>query len=1163
MAQSYAKAPASPAKGVGAPPKAAPATSAAIVQKSGNQARAQHPSSPVKAPPSGGLTGWWNSTTDWVSEKAAGVADAASNAWDRTQAFASDLGDVVRTSSVGMKDGTLTASTDLDELLDLMPERVRKAIQLDKSHPSANRANLALDTKSGSLRVDVPDLQVKGVKAGGVSTGRVEAKGVSLTIDNAGQKAKEIVQGMAGGQVSEWVFGGSDKEGKAGSGVSRTQLKVASASAQDVKVAGPKGKPSSATSVKVEGVDITLEEVKGLPGGKSGVNTTASVARAQARGVQAGGARADVVRAQRLHGALSASGERGNLGVEVLGAQGLETDGKKIATAEARNLSTSFTNKGGGTPLADATPDTDLRTEGSAASLAVTGAAAGTDRVGSTRADGVAWTSAKGGTRAQAAAVDVDAIDTDAVDLASGKGTGVTVDVGADGLEVHARDASLTKLDTVNTDVAAASARNFALRRTATDMRLSADRAAVSGLDTTSVDATSANATHLALTTDAKGTRATADALNANGVVSGTNKVASMDLAGVSAARTNSGLQANVARGSVAGVDTAALDATTANATNLALTTDAKGMRATADALNASGVVSGANKVGSADLAGVSAAVDADRKGGKLELARGSVTDVQAAGGRLARADLAGVEVAGSQRDGGLRTDGKIATANVAGVDTATTDLKAGSLEGARWSVTPDAVNAEVARARVEGFSGPAGVGAEKGSLDNLRVQASAAKERGSVAVDQLHVEGGQGAGTRVGSLDANQLRGDFENKGGGLPGLDAKKDALTGGARISTVQARDIDGRQVDAQAFDAANFRAEFREGRKAASVDEGSATNVHVQHDGVDLRAAKGAITNGSTAFGDSLDARADSLRASGVVFDAHLGEKAPQGPSTSKAAAATSDAALSSAPKLDLLPLVRQVDNARVDAQLPLNAGKIGSVTAQEGTSAHVQARVNDGVVDTQGTRVTVDKPLDGPLWTTVNGAYLEEGKSPGTMKARADVGGFFDRDIGKDLPGEGPLPTRVDALVDRLTSGKPGSQTQAPTSVIPGRVEAGQATTGTSPVDVARIQAEGSAQLKAGKVDLGAASGQLVRQEADDNAVQFKADGKGALAMHFSRLLVGDMAVHAGDQTTTAGGLVAQGADITVQKGENGAQDVHATLPSIELRDVATQTKQKR
>jgi hypothetical protein len=107
------------------------------------------------------------------------------------------------------------------------------------------------------------------------------------------------------------------------------------------------------------------------------------------------------------------------------------------------------------------------------------------------------------------------------------------------------------------------------------------------------------------------------------------------------------------------------------------------------------------------------------------------------------------------------------------------------------------------------------------------------------------------------------------------------------------------------------------------------------------------------------------------------------------------------------------MLDSVKDAKVDVEIPLKAGTYRvqghKVTVPPGAKMRVQMEVQDGRLvpsrDTRGndtgrgTKVELDPPLDLPAWVTGKGAYVED-KGKGQGQVKADIGGWFDQNVGK-------------------------------------------------------------------------------------------------------------------------------------------------------------------
>ncbi|MBI5496468.1 MAG: hypothetical protein HY904_15705 [Deltaproteobacteria bacterium] len=112
-------------------------------------------------------------------------------------------------------------------------------------------------------------------------------------------------------------------------------------------------------------------------------------------------------------------------------------------------------------------------------------------------------------------------------------------------------------------------------------------------------------------------------------------------------------------------------------------------------------------------------------------------------------------------------------------------------------------------------------------------------------------------------------------------------------------------------------------------------------------------------------------------------------------------------------MDPLQVLDSVKDAHVAVQVPLKAGEYKlqghTVRVPANTTMTVQMEVHDGRLvparggrgqpEGSGTRVDINPPLDLPAWATARGAYVED-KGKGQGQVKADIGGWFDQNIGK-------------------------------------------------------------------------------------------------------------------------------------------------------------------
>jgi hypothetical protein len=1135
-------------------PATSTATRGGASQKAGNAAVARREEGGV----AGTLRGWWNGAAEWVGDRYDDASTAVGDAYRTTQRVAGDVADVVRSTSVGYKDGTLTASTDADEVMDLLPASLRGGVELDKKNPQANRVDLSLDTKSGRLTVAVPDLQVKSISGQGVRAGPTQLRGVVVTVDGADRKARDVVKKAAGETVTGWVFGKDEPK----AAPARTQVRVASATATDVQAGG-----TSARQIELGGIDLSLEE-----GAQGGTGAFFTVGSAAVSGLQAQGASAAQVTAAGVSGSLGGDRESGAIAAERLAARDLQTAGAALQSGEARDVRASFSNRGGGLPVVDAKADRDLRVDGSAGSVRASGAQASGTSVRSASASG-ARVRAGGG----ALAVDLDALDVESLDSANldarraqAERVNVTRENGASRTSVGRLDAS--GVDAGGRTAGRVQAEALAVGTSATETQVSADRArvadgtangvrvaeadvsglsvangkdgarvragsaAVSGVSGAQVEVASASARNLAVSTGGR-TEVSADAAEASGVRAGTARVGAADVTGLRALVDGAALEARAERASVAGVDTQAVDVARANATNLHVTRGAEGARLSAKDAQVEGL-----DTATVDAARASArnlALHGSARSGSLSASELEATGLRGPTMTANLAQASGVSAsAGTDANGALRTEGVVERLAVQGLDTSTVDARSAEVRGAGWSVGGDLASARVEGASVEGGSLGA-ARAEQVRVGRAEASFDGRAETGTMRVSDGSVQGLVTPVARVGSASAQNLQASATNRGGGLPALDARPDDLRLQANVQRVDASGIDGSRVDAASFAASGLSLDTRGAAPVVGVQEGRATGVAVRHDGSGVRMREAEIVDGQARLGSGIDMSADRLRAGGVTFDAAY-------PSGQKR---TDGASRGAGQGIDLLPLAAAVDEASVQGSVPLRAADHGAVAVRPDTRADLRARVSGGRVDPAATGVTLSRSADGPLWTEVNGVYLDPDKSGERAALRADVSGWKDPNVTTSLPGSPEtLPLDVPSLVRQV----------APSTVGASGTRAAGASGGSggigSVVDLSRASVTGAAHVRNGPVDLGAAEATIAGERATDNRVNFEADGAGRIALLFSRLLMSNLKVDAGGQQIEAGGVASTDARMQVRQASSG-QQVDGSIGAVELRDV--------
>ncbi|CAN0535755.1 unnamed protein product, partial [Laminaria digitata] len=101
---------------------------------------------------------------------------------------------------------------------------------------------------------------------------------------------------------------------------------------------------------------------------------------------------------------------------------------------------------------------------------------------------------------------------------------------------------------------------------------------------------------------------------------------------------------------------------------------------------------------------------------------------------------------------------------------------------------------------------------------------------------------------------------------------------------------------------------------------------------------------------------------------------------------------------------MVQLAKQVDDGRLVFSIPVQ-GDYKGVTFEAGTNLIVEATAKDGELVADSFKASLSKSGDALLWTTLDGAYLDEDRN-----LMLDIGGWFDRGV----EGFENLPTDISA-----------------------------------------------------------------------------------------------------------------------------------------------------
>ena len=158
------------------------ATRSATSAQNGTDAPARSPNGPAEAPP------WWKRAGSWIADTYDDVSTAVGETVDSAKETVGDAWDVLASSDmdVDWKDRKVSVSTDMDEVLDLMPEDVRNQIQLDRSAEGANEVMMELDYKNDTMTIVSKEVRIMGVNTPTLTTKGATIRDLRISIKGEG-----------------------------------------------------------------------------------------------------------------------------------------------------------------------------------------------------------------------------------------------------------------------------------------------------------------------------------------------------------------------------------------------------------------------------------------------------------------------------------------------------------------------------------------------------------------------------------------------------------------------------------------------------------------------------------------------------------------------------------------------------------------------------------------------------------------------------------------------------------------------------------------------------------------------------------------------------------------------------------------------------------------
>lgn len=387
---------------------------------------------------SGGLMGWFHSAGDWVADRWHDVTSTVSDAATKVGTVAKDVWDVASTTSVGWKDGQLTVDTDLDEVMDLMPQKVKDSLQLDRDK-SENRIKLSFDHHTGQLTASSDDLAIKSVNTDKLKTGAVHLSGAKITLSNPGGGIPGLDEGFN-------LLGYQDKADNL-----QASLSLEGMQAEDIELAGKDG-PTKVRSVETGGLKAGLSSQQGMPFADKGSTSAGfSVEKAVVRGLNGVGLGADELSVDHAEAGLDEGAETAFLETSGVSVKNGRQGEQSLGDASVDHARVDVRNRGGGAVFFDDAPD-HLEADVAVSAAGLHDFQGADQRVGSASVADVhaSWSQDAGTLSASAGDLHAGQVDTDGVDASDVDLDHVKVDLGPQGdgrkLDVRADGAKVAGL---------------------------------------------------------------------------------------------------------------------------------------------------------------------------------------------------------------------------------------------------------------------------------------------------------------------------------------------------------------------------------------------------------------------------------------------------------------------------------------------------------------------------------------------------------------------------------------------------------------------------------------------------------------------------------------------------------------------------------------------
>ena len=1072
----------------------------AMVAENG-QANANGPGNQAAASgKEGGVMGWFRRAGSWMGDKVDQATDTVGRWADQTKQVAQDAWDVATSTSIGMEDGSIFIETDLDELSDLMSEETRQALALDRA-TADNRVRISYTHSTGELVATSDEIALAGIDTEKVKAGQVVLRSVRAVFTNKDGGVPGLGENFS-------LLGYKDAADNL-----QAVVTVGTAEAVDVSFEGPDG-PSTVDRVHLEGMSGTVGAQGGMPFAEAGTTEVDfALEHAVLEGLSAGGHTVASAQLSDVSAGMSGSNESAYLAASNVAVAGVNGE-NSAGNAEINGLRVDVDNKGGGLLGVDGTADrakarvaveaasvTDLDTKDvDAASMSArnftgsfdTTTGMGSAALGQLRADGLdtSWVDAN---RLQADGLGIGADNgaqdgrRDAnLDVRSLTGDGLSIEPTTDGNNAAAAgdvpldwSADIGNVDLTNThaggaDIARATARNASITGAvdgdASNVKATLGNANLSGFSHEAMRADTLSTTNTTLSADASSMSATADHVRGTNVQTESLRAGELNAYGGAATMGNGLASASLDRARI--TDATLMDRVDVASAQLNNLTAAKGT----DHASVS--------MGSATVSGVS-----DR-----------VTGASLNEGSLSQATV--------RQDASGAVTGQLDAANVSGVSAMGATLDSASVNTASFTHSDTQSGLNLGTATVNGLArGDSRVTSATAS----GISATQTGDTRTFGANTANVTGLSHGDASVASLDGTGLRATQDNAGlrGGADTLAASQIKVGDTATVASAHANGL--------ALNHAN-------GATHATVTQAGLNDARFATDGMRGSLASATVNAGAiTHSNNGLTTGAESLRLQGLQA---------QGVTSGSSSSGTSG--LDTARAIETT--AANIRDAELSAQATLRGGKLGvaGLKARRGTQVNASASIRNGQVQDRGTGVGLSHRINGPLWTSVKGAYMDDGR------LKADVKGWADQDVTGQV--NDALGVRGDRIPNVATIGSGvADMMRQPSSGSSSDVDINRI------VDMNSVRLDANAQLGDGVIDAGIGQVDLGRaQQAGDNRIDVSAQN-GGLEAEIQRFLADSTAYSAGGTSASTGRTSASGVNLSAtERGWSmNANDIQA------------------